>query len=101
VIIENDGKPESQQVYVHCPTAAESGSRHSGYQPVEVVATRPDLYAIALSEAARKVSEAESSLEKLKRAVESSPESDREKLAKITVAIETAQALSAAVQALH
>lgn len=101
VVIQTDGKPEQQPVYVHCPAPSESGARQSGYQPVEVVVARPDLYAIALSEASRKVSEAETSLEKLKRAMESSPESDREKLAKITVAIQTAQALSAAVQALH
>lgn len=100
VVVQVDGKPEASPVYVHCPQPQED-RKPNGYQPVSVVVNRPDLYAIALGEAARKLAEAEASLDKLKRAAESAQDCDRDRLAKIAVAMETARALSAAVQALH
>ena len=104
-IEEKNGKDESTQVYVHVPKGSagddELNQTPSGYQPVSVVVSRPDMYASALSELAGKVSAAKASLEALTRAAEQAPDTDQERMARIAIAVQAMQTASAAVQALH
>lgn len=72
-----------------------------GYHPTEVVVSRPDMYAVALSELVRKFNAAKESVESLKRAAEQSPETDQERMSRIAIAVQAMQTASAAVAALH
>jgi hypothetical protein len=102
VHVVTEERPRPSPVYVHCPQPQVQGepqSPRSGYQPVAVVIQRPDLWAVAVAEATRKVREAEESLRKLHEAAEGSDDSDR--LARIAVAMSAASALHEAVRGLH
>ena len=110
VIEQREGKDVSIPVYVHVPaseqvdraegaTAGQPGQR--GYQPVSVVVQRPDMYALALAELARKFNAARESMESLKRAADTSPDTDYERMARIAIAVQAMQTASAAVSALH
>ena len=76
-----------------------------GYQPVSVVVQRPDMYALALADLARRLTArltaARESLDALKRAADTSPETDSERMARIAIAAQAMQTASAAVSALH
>lgn len=110
VIEQRDGKDVPVPVYVHVPASepaepAEGASAtqpsQRGYQPVSVVVQRPDMYALALAELARKFNAARESLDALKRAADTSPETDSERMARIAIAVQAMQTASAAVSALH
>ena len=107
VIEQRDGKEVAAPVYVHVP-ASEQGEGASaaqplqrGYQPVSVVVQRPDMYALALADLARRLTAARESLDALKRAADTSPETDSERMARIAIAVQAMQTASAAVSALH
>lgn len=101
VVVQDAGQDSRTPVYVHCPQPQQDGSK-SGYQPVDMVVNRPDLYAIAVAECARKLAEAEASLEKLKAAAErADANSNTDRMARIAVAMQAAQALRAAVHSLN
>lgn len=110
VIEQRDGKDMQVPVYVHVPASAPveqadnataEKPAQSGYQPVSVVVQRPDMYASALAELSRKFSAARESMDALKRAAENAPDTDQERMARITIAVQAMQTASAAVQALH
>lgn len=85
--------------YVHVPS--ESATQEGAYHPLSVVVENTDWFARAYAEAATKLKAAAESLQELKRAAESSETPDRERMAKIALAISAMQAANAAVQALH
>ena len=107
VIELRDGADVPVPVYVHVPTAAASkgddGIKQtpSGYQPVSVVVQRPDMYASAMIELQRKIGGARESLDSLQRAAKCAPDTDQERMARISIAVQAMQTASAAVQALH
>lgn len=110
VIEQRDGKEVAAPVYVHVPASepTEQGEGASaaqplqrGYQPVSVVVQRPDMYALALADLARRLTAARESLDALKRAADTSPETDSERMARIAIAVQAMQTASAAVSALH
>ena len=116
VIEQRDGKEVASPVYVHVPASepTEQGEGASaaqplqrgyqplqrGYQPVSVVVQRPDMYALALADLARRLTAARESLDALKRAADTSPETDSERMARIAIAVQAMQTASAAVSAL-
>lgn len=104
-VVTDDGDRKTQApVYVHVPAAAASDDGESvgrGYQPVSVVVSRPDMYASALGDLARRVRASQEAVEALKRAAEQAPDSDQERMARIAIAVQAMQTASAAVQALH
>ncbi len=107
VIELRNGADVPVPVYVHVPTATVSegddGIKQtpSGYQPVSVVVQRPDMYASALSELQRKIGGAREALDSLQRAAKDAPDTDQERMARISIAVQAMQTASAAVQALH
>ena len=110
VIEQRDGKEVASPVYVHVPASepTEQGEGASaaqplqrGYQLVSVVVQRPDMYALALADLARRLTAARESLDALKRAADTSPETDSERMARIAIAVQAMQTASAAVSALH
>ena len=98
-----DGIAELTPVYVHVAQSQsdDDESQQSGYQPVSLVITRPDMFAQAVSELSKKVVSARESLEQLRRAAESSESPDSERMAKISIALIAMQTAGAAVAALH
>ena len=107
VVELRDGADVPVPVYVHVPTATVSKGDEgikqtpSGYQPVSVVVQRPDMYASALSELQRKIGGAREALDSLQRAAKDAPDTDQERMARISIAVQAMQTASAAVQALH
>lgn len=96
---------ESVRVYVHVPQESaidEDGDQlKSGYQPMRIVVTRPDLYAAALSALSHKFNAAKAALEELKHAAVHAPDTDQDRMARLTIAVQAMQTASAAVNALH
>ena len=107
VVEQRDGADVQAPVYVHVPTATvtngDDGIKQTpaGYQPVSVVVQRPDMYASALSELQRKIGSAREALASLQRAAKGAPDTDQERMARISIAVQAMQTASAAVQALH
>lgn len=102
VIQPETGEQRQQYVHVAKPDIAEDGTDEgAGYQPVDVVIQRPDMYAQALASLTAKMEQARSAVDELRRAAEEQPESDSEKLARIAIAVQAMQTASAAVAALH
>lgn len=94
--IEED-RPEPTPVYVNVGP----NETTRGYQPVSIVVTRPNMYANALAELAKKLHAAEKALAELKSAADAQPDSDQERMARIAIAVQAMQTASAAIQALH
>lgn len=90
--------PAAKWVHVK---SQQHGEREGAYHPVEVVAARPDLFALALQELLEKVGAAQRSADALRQAAQESGTTDAERMAKIALAIEALHTAGAAVQALH
>lgn len=108
VIEMRDGADVPVPVYVHVPTATAAKADDdgavqtpAGYQPVSVVVQRPDMYVSALGELQRKIGGAREALDSLQRAAKDAPDTDQERMARISIAVQAMQTASAAVQALH
>lgn len=100
VRVVHEGKTSSEPVYVHVPKSAENDNQ-PGYQPVDVVVSRPDMYASALAALTSKFMAAKSALDELRAAAAQAPETDKDRMARIEIAVQAMQAASAAVHALH
>lgn len=75
--------------------------RDEGYQPVETVIRQQDWYAAALSHLQAKFSSASEAMHQLEAAAKKSPDSDKDRLAKITVALRAVDVAGQAISALH
>ena len=94
LVVVADDTDDRQPVYVHVNT--EDRPR---YEPIEVVVQSVDLYASALSELEAQMNGMKTALDQLKRAAGRSDQPER--MARITIAVETARALDHAIGALH
>ena len=95
--------PESDlptDAYVYVPKAV-SETEGPGYYPTDVVVERPDMFASALGELHRYLSQATQSVERLRDAAQSAEGVDPDRMARIGMAVQALQTASAAVQALH
>lgn len=110
VICHENGNEVQKPLYVHIPGSAPQENKDGspieqpmqrGYQPLSVVVQRPDMYALALAELSRKFTSARDSMESLRRAAETSPETDQDRMTRIAVASQAVQTANAAVLALH
>jgi hypothetical protein len=81
VVVVRDETPDEppRQVYVHV-------GAEEGYQPIEYVVTRPDLYELALTELQRRFNSADSALKELRDAAADTADPDR--LAAISLAVQ-------------
>lgn len=101
VVREHSNEMIEQPVYIHVPVAA-SETAGPGYHQTEVVTQRPDLYAAALGSLQKSLHQANESVAQLQRAAQSVEfQDDRERLARIGLAVQALQTANAAVQALH
>jgi hypothetical protein len=92
-----DDKPKA--AYVHIPeTASETIQR--GYYKTEVVAQRPDLYALALDKMMQRMRSLQEAADDLKHAAEHQ-DVEGDTMAKVTVALAAISAANNAVMALH
>jgi hypothetical protein len=94
-IIRDDG--ERAPMFVHVPkiTNTDEGS----YETPEYIVQRPDMFALALAEAVRRVGAAEDAVRELQRAAAASDDQDR--LARVAIAAKAVQTASDAIRALH
>lgn len=99
LVVSSEVNDETGPAYIN--VRAVSGSVPRGYQPVDVVVARHDMYAAALADLSAKVAAAWDSVEALRRAAEQSPTTDADRLGRITVALHAVQVASTAVAALH
>lgn len=93
------GENESRPVYVNVGRSTVDSV--GGYQPVEMVVLRPDLYARALHELRVNLAGASRAVEDLESAAKGIPDADYDNLARISLAVQALQTASAVVQALH
>lgn len=90
---------ESMPVYVNVGRGSDVDP--GGYQPIDVVVQRPDLYARALHELRTHLEGAKKAVAELEGAAKGIPDADRDSLARIALAVQALQTASAVVQALH
>lgn len=98
VVQETDGVRSSSPVYVNVPTG---NAETSGYQPVSVVVNRPDMFASAIGELSRKVRAAQEAVEMLHRSAQKAPDTDNERMARISIAVQAMDTANKAVAAIH
>lgn len=108
VIVPFFKRPDGTEIvdrYVHVPStlaeAQDAGTKEGIYQRMSVVVLDPDAYARALTNLVAKVENAKQAAEELKDAATALPDPDRERMARIAMAITALQTAGAAVQALH
>lgn len=99
IVTENkDGSKSERSVFVHVPSHI---SGKSAYHTVEAVVEREDWFAAAYQDLVMRVKSAQGAAEALQHAASKSNETDRERLAKIALAVQSLQTAGAVVQALH
>ena len=97
-VIHQESKAQ-EPVYVHVP--AQEGRSTGGYMPTAVVVQRPDLYASALDDLLKRTKSAESAARALQDIAQQQDDSDSERFARITVALQALHTANSAVQALQ
>lgn len=104
VTVIKDDRPPAPLI-TYCPEVATQDDqpepRATDYKLTDVVVSRPDYYAQALSELVRRVRSAKDAVEQLQQAAQQEGEQDAERLARINMAVAALQTASSAVMALH
>jgi len=98
-VVVKSPEGEKDQKWVH--VAVKDQKVSDGYQPVSVVVNSPSMFASAISELTNRVNAAKASLDGLVRAAREDPDTDSERMARISMAVSALNTAGAAVQALH
>jgi len=93
-IVVTDGEKTSGPVYVKV-------SKDKGYQPADVVVHDVDMFSAALTLLQRKLNESLRAVNDLKSAAEALPDTEAERMAKITMAVQALHTADRAVSAIH
>jgi hypothetical protein len=89
------GKDAQRSVYVHVQRA---DGADGAYEPMDIVVTHPDRFAVALAELVRRLQSAEEAVEELR---DLAAGGDEDRQARITIALQAFRVASEAVRALH
>ena len=98
VQVDRVDESEKKVPFVHCPLPS---SKQGEYHPLDVVVSRPDMYAAALMELKTKLQSAQKAMDQVKSAALSADNPDDNRLAMITMAIEALKTAGQAVSSLH